>query len=142
MTKRSRFIFLTLFIILFLTACGGGRAGEIADDAVDEETGMLVNPADRKYPEPYLVMGTIKSMNLIPAARPEFLVVTETGRQYRVYPQPVGELTFEDGTPIKGNEIKIGMPVRATVSYDGAMNGGLGGLRSEDFHILLVIATE
>jgi hypothetical protein len=75
-------------------------------------------------------------MTLIPSSKPEFLIVVNSGRQYRISPQAVGEISSSEGTVLQSSDFQIGMKVRATVLFNQDSNGGLGGLSSTDFTIL------
>ncbi|MDJ0753039.1 MAG: hypothetical protein QNJ45_05945 [Ardenticatenaceae bacterium] len=134
---RNYLMAFLVALLLVLAGCGGGSgAGEEDAGNIDPETGMVINPEGRDIGEPYIVEGEIKSMNLIPSTSPEFLIVAESGSQYRILTQAIGEIDGEAGEPLESYQFQIGMPIRATVEYDSEVNNGLGSLVSDNFTVL------
>ena len=118
-----RYLLLTLILLLFLAACGGsGGANDSAPaDAgdTDADTGLPVNP-ETTPDGPFIIDGTIASINLTPQTAPEYVIRIPSGRTFRVRAQGLADTFYEDGTAVVPSEIRQSMAVRATVTYDPA----------------------
>lgn len=135
--RKSYLMFILVGVVLILVGCGGeSGAAEEETGNIDLESGMVINPEERDIGEPYIVEGEIKSMNLIPSTSPEFLIVAESGSQYRILTQSIGEIEGQTGELLESYQFQIGMPIRATVEYDSEVNNGLGSLVSDNFTVL------
>lgn len=102
---------------------------------VDPETGLEINPPQIIPGVDFLIVGEIMSFNLIPQDRPEFVVLSPTGTRYRIHPQPVDQITYEDGTLPAKMDFKRGMPVMATVRQEEGA-GATIVVQSSDFTLL------
>lgn len=102
---------------------------------IDPATGLEINPPQIIPGVDYLVVGEIMSFNLIPQDSPEFVVLSPAGVRFRIHPQPVDQITYEDGTVPAKMDFKRGMPIMATVRQEEGA-GATIVVQSSDFTIL------
>jgi hypothetical protein len=118
MKRNTALLILLSVLLLVLAACGGNGATENgADIEIDAETGLPLNPVDTRS-GPFIVEGTLSSLNLTPQTAPEFVVRAPSGQTYRIRSQPLSETFFNDGEPVTPSLIRQGMTVRATAEFD------------------------
>ena len=121
------FFLLFLGLLLAGSCTSGGAAAEPTavptTPIIDEATGLELNPAVIPEGE-FVVQGMITAVTLNPN-EPLIKVMTENGQLYQIRSQPVPQITYEDGTPVRPVDIKNGLQIRATVIQGEA--GALGG---------------
>ncbi len=118
MKRNTLLLILLSLLLLALVACGGNGATENgADIEIDAETGLPLNPVDTRS-GPFVVEGTLSSLNTTPQNAPEFVVRAPSGQTYRIRSQPLSETFFSDGEPVTPSTIRQGMTVRATAEFD------------------------
>ena len=107
--------------------------------AIDEATGLPINPVEFADLEEFIVEGEITDLVLAPLDSASFRVKSEAGILYLIAPQHLSEVFMTDGTPIAPHEFKIGMMARATVRDEGELAGLAQNpaLTSDDFTILI-----
>ena len=122
-------LLLVMGLGLLLAGCGGGdeaesppAAGDDQDQTdagpeVDPDSGMLINPLEDPG-EPFIVVGKVDSLNLIPQISPEFVIRADHGKTYRIRTQDLAETYFESGDLVTPSLLRQGMEARATVTYD------------------------
>lgn len=102
---------------------------------IDPETGFEINPPQVIPGVDFIVVGEIMSFNLIPKDRPEFVILSPSGTRYRIHPQPIDQITYEDGTLPAQTDFKRGLPVAATVRQEEGA-GATIVVQSSDFTLL------
>lgn len=85
---------------------------------IDPESGLEINPPQVLPGVDYLIRGKLVSFNLTPQDAPEFLFESPDGTRYRIRPQPLPEITFEDGTKPAPHEYRQGQLAQATARLD------------------------
>lgn len=135
----KRYLIIMLALLLLAAGCGGGDSGG-ENEAVfetDPESGLPLNP--ETIPEgSFIVEGEITSLNLTPQTAPEFVVRAPSGRTFRIRPQGLVDITYEDGESVPIAAFAQGLPVRATVTETDAdqSSGNIGILVSDDLVVL------
>lgn len=84
----------------------------------DPDTGLEINPDSVVPGVDFIVRGALVNSNLTPQDKPEFLVQAPSGTRYRIHPQPVPQISYEDGTQPAPHEYRRGMLVQATVRQE------------------------
>lgn len=101
----------------------------------DPDTGLEINPDSVIPGVDFIVRGELVNSNLTPQDKPEFLVQAPSGTRYRIHPQPVPQITYEDGTQPAPHEYKRGMLIQATVRQEEGA-GATIVVTSTDFTLL------
>jgi hypothetical protein len=135
----KRILLISLVLAFILAGCGGAaESSETTAGEIDAATGLPLNPDTIPTDSPFIVEGTIASMNLTPQSAPEFVVRAPSGKTYRIRTQALPDITYDDGEPVGVDGFSQGMSVRATVEQQegGAGTGNIPILFSGDFMIV------
>lgn len=135
MTMWRKFLWLALVFIL--SACGANGNAAPEEYTLDEATGLPLNP--EAIPEgDFVVEGTISSMNLTPQSAPEFVLMSPSGRTYRVRAQPLPGILYDDGEAVGVANFVQNMQVRATINQivGGPETGNTRQFVTEDLVVI------
>jgi hypothetical protein len=98
-------------------AVGDMIAGRPAS-GTDPDTGLEINPDSVVPGVDFIVRGELVNANLTPQESPEFLVLAPSGTRFRIRPQAVADIFFEDGSQPALHEFQRGLLIQATVRQD------------------------
>jgi hypothetical protein len=102
---------------------------------IDPDTGLEINPPSVVPGVDFIVRGELINANLTPQESPEFMVLAPSGTRYRIRPQAVNEIFYDDGTQPALHEFQRGVLAQATVRQEEDA-GATITVTSSDFTLL------